>query len=244
MSELIYGLQSISALAVREPHRLLEVFTVSTDADSRRQSLIKQLTDQGITCQRVSSEWLTRKTAGATHQGIAARIHPPTQYDEQQLPELWRGQIPFLLILDGVTDPHNLGACLRSADAVGVQAVIIPRNRSVSYNATVSKVACGAAERVPLVAVTNLARTLQTLQSQGIWIVGTSAQATPLIYQQSLTGPLALVMGAEGHGLRRLTTERCDAMASLPMAGIVSSLNVSVATGICLFEAIRQRTKL
>jgi 23S rRNA (guanosine2251-2'-O)-methyltransferase len=148
---------------------------------------------------------------------------------------------PFLLVLDGVTDPHNLGACLRSADAAGVHAVIVPRDRSAQLNATAKKVACGAAENVPLIRVTNLARTLRLLQEMNVWVVGTAGEADHTLYQSKMTGPMALVMGAEGEGMRRLTREHCDELISIPMAGTVSSLNVSVATGICLFEAVRQR---
>ena len=144
--------------------------------------------------------------------------------------------------LDGVTDPHNLGACLRSADAAGVHAVIVPKDRSAQLNATAKKVACGAAESVPLIRVTNLARTMRMLQEENIWIVGTAGEADHTLYQSKMTGRLALVMGAEGEGMRRLTREHCDELISIPMAGSVSSLNVSVATGICLFEAVRQRS--
>jgi 23S rRNA (guanosine2251-2'-O)-methyltransferase len=148
---------------------------------------------------------------------------------------------PLLLILDGVTDPHNLGACLRTADAAGVDAVIAPKDNSAPLNATVRKVACGAAEVVPYIQVTNLARTMKDIQGRGIWITGTAGEAEQSVYQANLTGPVALVMGAEGKGMRRLTRENCDYLINLPMAGSVSSLNVSVATGVCLFEAVRQR---
>ena len=140
-----------------------------------------------------------------------------------------------------MTDPHNLGACLRNADAAGVAAVIVPKDKSANINATVSKVACGAAETVPLIRVTNLARTMRALQEQGVWFVGTAGEATQDIYQAKLTGALAIVMGAEGDGMRRLTRETCDDLIKIPMAGTVSSLNVSVASGVCLFEAVRQR---
>jgi 23S rRNA (guanosine2251-2'-O)-methyltransferase len=143
-------------------------------------------------------------------------------------------------VLDGVTDPHNLGACLRSADAAGALAVI-PKDKSATLTPVVRKVACGAAEVIPLVAVTNLARTLEKLQQRGLWVVGTAGEAEQEIYQQDLTGPLVMIMGAEGKGMRRLTREHCDFLVKLPMAGSVSSLNVSVATGVCLFEAVRQR---
>ncbi len=148
---------------------------------------------------------------------------------------------PLLLVLDGVTDPHNLGACLRTADAAGVHAVIIPKDKSATLNSTVRKVACGAAEVVPLVAVTNLARALEKLRQKGLWVVGTAGDAEQTLYQQDMTGPLIVVMGAEGTGMRRLTREHCDFLVNLPMQGSVSSLNVSVATGVCLFEAQRQR---
>jgi 23S rRNA (guanosine2251-2'-O)-methyltransferase len=148
---------------------------------------------------------------------------------------------PFLLILDGVTDPHNLGACLRNADAAGVHGVIVPKDNSVGLTPTVSKVACGAAETVPLFQVTNLARTMKRLQERGVWIAGTAGEADSTLFQADLKGALAIAMGAEGKGLRRLSRESCDTLISIPMAGSVSSLNVSVATGICLFEAVRQR---
>lgn len=169
-------------------------------------------------------------------------MKPGRQYQENDLPDLL-AQLdqPFLLILDGVTDPHNLGACLRSADAAGVHAVIVPKDRSAQLNAT-AKVACGAAENVPLIRVTNLARTMRLLQEENVWIVGTAGEADHTLFQSKMTGPMALVMGAEGEGMRRLTREHCDELISIPMAGSVSSLNVSVATGICLFEAVRQRS--
>jgi 23S rRNA (guanosine2251-2'-O)-methyltransferase len=148
---------------------------------------------------------------------------------------------PLILVLDGVTDPHNLGACLRTADAAGALAVIVPKDKSATLTPTVRKVACGAAEVIPLVAVTNLARTLEKLQQRGLWVVGTAGEAEQELYQQDLTGPTILIMGAEGKGMRRLTREHCDYLVRLPMAGSVSSLNVSVATGVCLFEALRQR---
>jgi len=149
---------------------------------------------------------------------------------------------PFLLVLDNIQDPHNLGACLRTADAAGVQAVIAPKDRSVRMTKAVRTVACGAAENVPFVQVTNLARLLKQLKKRDVWIVGTSDRAKKSLYELDLTGPLAIVMGSEGKGLRRLTAEKCDFLAHLPMTGSVESLNVSVATGICLYEAVRQRS--
>ena len=148
---------------------------------------------------------------------------------------------PFLLILDGVQDPHNLGACLRSADAAGVHAVVAPKDRSVAFTDTVRRVACGAAEHVPFAQVTNLARTMEHLKTKGLWMIGTDDEASQSLYEADLKGPMALVMGFEGSGLRRLTREHCDVLVRIPMLGSVESLNVSVATGVCLFEAVRQR---
>jgi 23S rRNA (guanosine2251-2'-O)-methyltransferase len=149
---------------------------------------------------------------------------------------------PLILVLDGITDPHNFGACLRSADAAGVDAVIVPKDKSAPLNATVRKVACGAAETVPVYAVTNLARSLAALKDRGIWLAGLAGEGAVSLTQQDLTGPLGIVMGSEGEGLRRLTRDACDYLVSIPMAGSVSSLNVSVATGVTLFEAVRQRS--
>ena len=206
-------------------------------------AMIHALEAQGVVIQLANRQFLDEKSEGAVHQGIIARVKPGRQYQENDLPDLL-AQLdqPFLLILDGVTDPHNLGACLRSADAAGVHAVIVPKDRSAQLNATAKKVACGAAENVPLIRVTNLARTMRLLQEENVWIVGTAGEADHTLFQSKMTGPMALVMGAEGEGMRRLTREHCDELISIPMAGSVSSLNVSVATGICLFEAVRQRS--
>lgn len=196
----------------------------------------------GVSIQQMTRKTLDDKARGANHQGIIARVKPAKQLNENDIDDiLAQHESPLLLVLDGVTDPHNLGACLRNADAAGAAAIIVPKDRSAPMNATVSKVACGAAEVVPLIRVTNLARTMRTLQEKGIWFVGTAGEATHDIYQAKLTGPLAIVMGAEGDGMRRLTRETCDDLIKIPMAGSVSSLNVSVASGICLFEAVRQR---
>lgn len=240
---MIYGIHAVQALLERDPQRFLEVFVMKGREDRRLMPLIAELEQMGIVIQVANRQWLDEKVEGAVHQGIIARVREGRQYQENDLPALLENldKLPFLLILDGVTDPHNLGACLRSADAAGVHAVIVPRDRSAQLNATAKKVACGAAETVPLIRVTNLARTMRFLQEQNIWIVGTAGEADHNLYQSKMTGPMALVMGAEGDGMRRLTREHCDELISIPMAGSVSSLNVSVATGICLFEAVRQR---
>lgn len=243
MSEIIYGIHAVKGLLDSDPQRFLEVFILKGREDRRLQPLISELEAMGVVIQLASRQWLDEKAAGAVHQGIIARVREGRKYQENDLPDLLASiDTPFLLVLDGVTDPHNLGACLRSADAAGVHAVIVPRDRAAPLNATVKKVACGAAENIPLIRVTNLARTLRLLQQMNIWVVGTAGEADHTLYQSKMTGPIALVMGAEGEGMRRLTREHCDELVSIPMAGTVSSLNVSVATGICLFEAVRQRS--
>jgi 23S rRNA (guanosine2251-2'-O)-methyltransferase len=242
MSEIIYGIHAVKALLERDPQRFLEVFVLKGRDDRRLQPVIAELEAQGIVIQVANRQWLDKQADDAVHQGIVAKVKEGRKYQENDLPALLDNlETPFLLILDGVTDPHNLGACLRNADGAGVHAVIVPRDRSAQLNATVKKVACGAAETVPIISVTNLARTMRLLQERNIWIVGTAGEADHTLYQSKLTGPLALVMGAEGEGMRRLTREHCDELISIPMAGSVSSLNVSVATGVCLFEAVRQR---
>ncbi|MDP1757582.1 MAG: 23S rRNA (guanosine(2251)-2'-O)-methyltransferase RlmB, partial [Pseudohongiella sp.] len=212
-------------------------------------------TELGIKTQVMPKAALEKKLQGESkgagkrvpvHQGVAALCqYRDTVKDEAFLTKLLDNldHPPLILVLDEVTDPHNLGACLRTADAAGADAVIVPKDNSATMNMTVRKVASGAAEKVNLVAVTNLARTLAALQQRGIWISGTAGEADHSLYQADLTGPVAIVMGSEGKGLRRLTREHCDYLISIPMAGVVSSLNVSVAAGVCLFEAVRQRQK-
>ena len=244
MSEIVFGIHAVQALLDSDPQRFQEVFIQKGRDDRRLTTLIKALEAQGIVIQVASKQVLDNKSEDAVHQGIIARVKPGRQYQEGDIPDLLASlENPFLLILDGVTDPHNLGACMRSADAAGVHAIIVPKDRSAQLNATAKKVASGAAEHIPLIRVTNLARTMRVLQEANVWIVGTAGEADHDVYQSKMTGPLALVMGAEGEGMRRLTREHCDELISIPMAGSVSSLNVSVATGVCLFEAVRQRAK-
>ncbi|EEX94975.1 23S rRNA (guanosine-2'-O-)-methyltransferase [Vibrio orientalis CIP 102891 = ATCC 33934] len=241
-NEFIYGIHAVKAVLEREPERFIEAFVLKGRQDDRLMPILNELQVCGVSIQQMTRKTLDDKARGANHQGIMARVKPAKQLNENDLDDiLAKHEAPLLLVLDGVTDPHNLGACLRNADAAGVAAVIVPKDKSANITATVSKVACGAAESVPLVRVTNLARTMRTLQEQGIWFVGTAGEATHDIYQAKLTGPLAIVMGAEGDGMRRLTRETCDDLIKIPMAGSVSSLNVSVASGVCLFEAVRQR---
>lgn len=241
-NQIIFGIHAVKAVLASDPSRFIEVFVMKGRQDDRLMPVLNELQMLGITMQQAGRKAMDDKVKGASHQGIIARVKPGKQYNENDLDDLLAGkENPLLLVLDGVTDPHNLGACLRNADAAGAVAVIVPKDRSAQLNATASKVACGAAEVVPLVRVTNLARSLRALQEKGVWVVGTAGEATHDIYHSKLTGPLAIVMGAEGEGMRRLTRETCDDLIKIPMAGSVSSLNVSVATGICLFEAVRQR---
>ena len=240
--EQVYGIHAVSALLAHHPKRVKQLLLARGRQDASIDGLLKQAQELKIEVRQVERSELDGQASGV-HQGVLALVSPSQIWGENMLDELLdrASEPPLLLVLDGVTDPHNLGACLRTADAAGVHAVIIPKDRSATLNATVRKVACGAAEVVPLVAVTNLSRTLQNLQKKGVWIAGAAGEAEASIYQQDLTGPLALVMGAEGKGMRRLTRENCDYLVKLPMLGSVSSLNVSVATGACLFEIRRQR---
>ena len=245
MSETIYGIHAVKAFVTHYPERLIEVLALKGRDDQRLQLLINEIQRLGISVQFLNRQTLDKKAEGEVHQGIIARVHSLPELNEHDLDRLLEQQnTPLLLVLDGVTDPHNLGACLRTADAAGVNAVIVPKDKSAQLNSTARKVACGAAENVPLIRVTNLARTLRELQKRhNVWVVGTAGETTETLYQTKLTGALALVMGAEGEGMRRLTREHCDQLISIPMMGSVSSLNVSVATGVCLFEIVRQRLK-
>lgn len=242
--ELIYGLHAVAAALQRDPARLLEIQVAE---GMRTQARLAQLLDEaraaGIKVRNCSRDALDNLVTEGAHQGIVAWQKPARAFNEADLDALLAGLTspPLLLVLDGVQDPHNLGACLRTADAAGAHAVIAPRDRAVGLTPVVRKVASGAAEALPFIQVTNLARTLRELKDKGIWLVGADGEAEMDIYATDLRGPLALVMGAEGQGLRRLTREHCDFLVRIPMAGTVESLNVSVATGICLFEAVRQR---
>ena len=240
--EWLYGLHAMQSVLENEPERVLEVLVLKGRDDDRLKNIINQARRFGISVQFCQRKVLDDKVQGEQHQGVVARAKPARALDEADLDAiLSRHAEPFLLVLDGVTDPHNIGACLRTADAAGVHALIVPKDKSGGLTATARKVACGAAESVPLIQVTNLARTLKHLQEKGVWIAGTAGEAEQLIYDVDLKGPTALVMGAEGKGMRRLTREHCDQLVKLPMAGAVSSLNESVATGVCLYEIVRQR---
>ena len=245
--ELAYGIHSVAAILQHEPERIIEVFVLKGRDDDRVLPIVTDAQDLGVSIQYMSRKALDDKSDGEQHQGIMARVKAGKQKDESDLKDLLdakaeAGKAPFLLVLDGVTDPHNLGAVIRTADAAGVDAVIVPKDKSAKLTSITRKVACGAAEVMPLIVVTNLARTLKMLQNEQVWIIGTAGEAEQDVFQMKFEGPLAIVMGAEGSGMRRLTRETCDQLVKIPMAGTVSSLNVSVATGVILFEAVRQRS--
>lgn len=239
----VYGVHAVLAL-LTSPRRTVHRLFVSQDrVDGRIQKIVDVAEQAAIPIEKLSAQKMNQRFEQAVHQGIVASASAFLPYEEGDLPALLdSAKKPLLiLILDGVTDPHNLGACLRSADAAGVDFVLIPRDKNASLTPVVSKVACGAAESVPLLRVTNLVRAMEKLKEQGVWIYGAASEAESSLYQIDGRDSMAIVMGAEGEGLRRLTRDHCDALFSLPMRGSVESLNVSVATGISLYEVLRQR---
>lgn len=239
---MIYGFHAVTG-RVRQggAHAVKELFVDAAREDRRMQELVALAEGRGVRILRVDAKRLDGLTHHARHQGVAARVELarlPTHIDDvlEALTEP-----ALLLVLDGITDPHNLGACLRVADAMGVHAVLAPKDRAVGVTAVVSKVASGAAESVPYIVVTNLARALREVKDRGVWVIGTDERAEQTLYGAKLAGPLAWVFGAEGEGMRRLTREHCDELVRIPMLGAVESLNVSVSAGICLAETRRQR---
>lgn len=240
--ELIYGLHAVTSL-LESGGRVYALWMLDSRHDDRLNRVAELAQKAGVRVQRVSRDELDRMTQDARHQGVVAEAEGAELRDEGGLYILLDQlkEPPFLLVLDGVQDPHNLGACLRSANAAGVHAVMAPKDRSAGLTAVARKVASGAAEVTPFFQVTNLARTLRDLKERNIWFVGLAGEADQSLYELDLRGPIAIVMGAEGEGMRRLTKEHCDFLAKIPMAGQVESLNVSVATGVTLFEALRQR---
>lgn len=238
--KILFGFHAVIARLQRFPDSVVEIFCKDRQ-DVRMQKIFSLSQAKNCPVHIVSKAKLDELSGNKAHQGIIAviDIKPLAQHIDDVLAELH--EPPLLLILDGVTDPHNLGACLRVADAMGAHAVLAPKDGSANINATVSKVACGAAEVIPYIKVTNLARTLRELKEQNIWIVGTDADAQTDLFHFDQTDAIAWVLGAEGSGIRRLTREHCDVLINIPMFGSVESLNVSVATGICLAESRRQR---
>ena len=239
--KVLFGFHAVGVRVRTAPGSILEVYFDPTRKDARMRQFLQKLQEAGLRPIEADGLRLSRLAGSAGHQGVVARVEalPQTTSLDDLLDQL-QGP-PLLLVLDGVTDPHNLGACLRVADGAGAHAVIAPKDHAVGINATVAKVASGAAETVPYFMVTNLARTLGELKERSIWCLGLSDEATGSIYQADLKAPTALVLGAEGAGLRQLTRKTCDGLVSIPMLGAVESLNVSVASGICLYEAVRQR---
>ncbi|MFC3146768.1 23S rRNA (guanosine(2251)-2'-O)-methyltransferase RlmB [Piscinibacterium candidicorallinum] len=239
--QLLFGFHAVRTRLRSAPASVKAIYVETTRHDKRMQDLLRLAAEFKLSVHQVDGERLDRMAGTSRHQGVVAQAD--TVELARSLDDLLDTltEPPLLLLLDGVTDPHNLGACLRVADGAGAHAVVAPRDRSCGINATVSKVASGAADTVPYFAVTNLARTMEELKERNIWITGTSDAAKTTLFDADLRGATALVLGAEGEGMRRLTGERCDQLVSIPMAGSVESLNVSVAAGVCLFEAVRQR---
>ncbi len=244
--KVLFGFHAVGVRIKTAPQSVFEVFFDASRRDARMRQFVDRTKEAGIRLIESDGLRLAKMCGSHGHQGVVARVDPLAQVkslDEllEQL-EAASDEPPLLLVLDGVTDPHNLGACLRVADGAGAHAVIAPKDHAAGINATVAKVASGAAETMPYFMVTNLARTLGELKERNIWCIGTSDDAPKTIYDVKLTGPVALVLGAEGEGMRQLTRKTCDELVSIPMRGAVESLNVSVASGVCLYEALRQRT--
>ncbi len=245
MSEsIVCGIHAVDLLLKKSADQIIKIYLQANRQDARSQKILSLAAKYKIPVVRWDKSRIDALT-DENHQGVVAEVSNTASVvqGENELLDLVdnKGQETFLLILDGVTDPHNLGACMRSADAAGIHGVVVPKDKSVGLNATVRKVACGAAESVPFFAVTNLVRAIKALQDRGVWIIGTAGEAEQNLYQAQFRGPIALIMGAEDKGMRRLTRENCDELIKIPMLGSVSSLNVSVATGVCLFEIVRQK---
>jgi 23S rRNA (guanosine2251-2'-O)-methyltransferase len=240
-AKVLFGFHAVGVRLRTAPKSIVELYVEGSRRDARMRQFLQKAQEAGLRPVEADGLRLARLAGSAGHQGVVARVEPlPVTHSLDDLLDAVQGP-PLLLVLDGVTDPHNLGACLRVADGAGVHAVIAPKDHAVGINATVAKVASGAAETVPYFMVTNLARTLGELKERSIWCLGLSDEATQTLYQSDLKSATALVLGAEGTGLRQLTRKTCDALVSIPMLGAVESLNVSVASGICLYEAVRQR---
>jgi 23S rRNA (guanosine2251-2'-O)-methyltransferase len=241
-SKILFGFHAVGVRLKTAPKSIIEIHFETSRRDARMRQFLDRAREGGARLIESDGLRIAKLCGSHGHQGVVAKVEPLPQANslDDLLDNL--SDTPLLLVLDGVTDPHNLGACLRVADGAGAQAVIAPKDHAAGINATVAKVASGAAETVPYFMVTNLARTLGELKERNIWCIGTSDDAPKTIYQVDLTGPVALVLGAEGHGMRQLTRKTCDELVRIPMRGAVESLNVSVASGVCLFEALRQRS--
>ena len=242
--KVLFGFHAVGVRLKTAPASIIEVYVDPTRRDARMKQFLSRAAEAGVRIIEADGPRLIKLTGSAGHQGVAARVQAVegVRTLDELLDDLQeQGTVPLLLVLDGVTDPHNLGACLRVADGAGAHAVIAPKDHAAGINATVAKVASGAAETVPYIMVTNLARTLNELKERSIWVTGTSDDAERTLYDVDFKGPTALVLGAEGAGMRQLTRKTCDQLVRIPMMGAVESLNVSVASGVCLYEARRQR---
>jgi len=240
--KVLFGFHAVGVRLKTAPQSVIEIYADPTRKDARMRQFLERAHEAGARVIEADGMRLAKLAGSHGHQGVAARVQAlPASHSLDDLLDGIEGP-PLLLVLDGVTDPHNLGACLRVADGAGAHAVIAPKDHAVGINATVAKVASGAAETIPYFMVTNLARTLGELKERSIWCIGTSDDAPRNVYQADLKGPVALVLGAEGAGMRQLTRKTCDELVSIPMRGAVESLNVSVASGVCLYEALRQRS--
>lgn len=243
--KVLFGFHAVGVRLKTAPQSIIEIYYEPTRRDARMRQFLERAREAGARLIEADGMRLAKLAGSHGHQGVAARVEAVAQVRtlDELLDELEARGVknPLLLVLDGVTDPHNLGACLRVADGAGAHAVIAPKDHAVGINATVAKVASGAAETVPYFMVTNLARTLNELKERNIWVIGTSGDADKTLYQVDLKGPVALVLGAEGPGMRQLTRKTCDELVGIPMQGAVESLNVSVASAVCLYEALRQR---
>jgi 23S rRNA (guanosine2251-2'-O)-methyltransferase len=241
-AKVLFGFHAVGVRIKTAPASVVEVYADPSRKDARMRQFLARVQEAGVRVIEADSLRIAKLAGSHGHQGVAARVTPIEQ--KHSLDDLLDSieAPPLLLVLDGVTDPHNLGACLRVADGAGAHAVIAPKDHAVGINATVAKVASGAAETIPYFMVTNLARTLGELKERSIWCIGTADDAPKTLYQADFKGPVALVLGAEGAGMRQLTRKTCDELVSIPMHGAVESLNVSVASGVCLYEALRQRS--
>lgn len=240
-TKALYGFHAVGVRLKIAPESIVEVYVDPARRDARMRQFVARAAEAGVRVIEADAQRLARLSGGAAHQGVVAHVR--ALESARSLDDLLDGLVApaLLLVLDGVTDPHNLGACLRSAAAAGATAVVVPKDRSAPLNGAARKAAAGGAESVPLVRVTNLARAMEQLRRDGVWIVGLAGEAGQSLYERDLTGPLALVLGAEGEGMRRLTREHCDFLVRIPIDAAMESLNVSVAAGVCLFEARRQR---
>jgi 23S rRNA (guanosine2251-2'-O)-methyltransferase len=243
MSDLLIGIHAVDAALTHDAGNLVELYIESGSQNARVKELGERAREMGVKPHARDRAALDRMTGGARHQGVVARYKAPAPLPESALEGLAEkaGRTALFLVLDGITDPHNFGACLRSAEAAGVTAVVVPKDRAVGVTPTVRRASAGAADRVPIVSATNLARALRHLKDAGVWLVGLAGDAPQSLYALDLQGPTAIVLGSEGEGLRRLTRQNCDFLARIPMRGDIDSLNVSVTAGIALFEALRQR---